>query len=84
MDYDLVEEEPAGTREKRMRGSEWIPPLDWEQPKQVPHWDELAAIPLTRQHESSRGEAREPPLVWQRGVRHDRNFPIDRPHGVRL
>jgi len=59
---ELVEEEPTGTREKRIRGSEWIPPLDWEQPKQVPHWDEHAAIPLTRQHESSRGKARE--LRW--------------------
>jgi len=59
---ELVEEEPTGTREKRIRGSEWIPPLDWEQPKQVPHWDEPAAIPLTRQHESSRGKARE--LRW--------------------
>ncbi len=56
---ELVEEEPTRTREKRIRGSECIRPLDWEQPKQVGHWDELAAIPLTGQHESSRGKARE-------------------------
>jgi hypothetical protein len=54
---ELMEEEPTRTREKRIRGSECIPPLDWEQPKQLGHWDELAAIPLTGQHESSRGKA---------------------------
>ena len=59
---ELQEEEPTRARERRIQGTEWIPPLDREKPKQVGYWGDLTAIPAATQHESPRGRARE--LRW--------------------